>query len=102
MKKANAGINILIMLIVGMMIATAGVTLLYEKYSGYLGESKISGKAIITDVKSGVTVENVATEGAGEANTLILTVEPSEGSETIDMEDMVIVIEQKNTTAVLK
>jgi archaellin len=101
MKKAIAGVSILILLIVGLAITATGAALLYSKFSRYGRDSMISGKMVLDDIKSGVTIENIATRNDDSYDTLIVTIEPTEGSAPIDLGDMVIIIEQRNTTAIL-
>ena len=103
-KKANTGMGIIILIVAVMIITGVGATYLFKKSGLYINEASVSRGRILDEVKSGVNVETVVTEANDDNKIegLIITVEPDASSEPIDLTGMVIVIEQGNSTSILK
>ena len=103
-KKANTGMGIIILIVAVMIITAVGATYLFKKSGLYINEASVSRGRILDEVKSGVNVETVVTEANDDNKIegLIITVEPDASSEPIDLTGMVIVIEQGNSTSILK
>jgi len=102
-KKADAA-GVFILLITIIFITLAFVNFFVTESTEFNIEGEVTGRAALIDAKSGVDVEKIIskTNEDNQIDTLMITMEPIKGSAPIKLSDMAIIINQKNTTSILK
>jgi len=102
-KKADSA-AIFILLITIIFITLGFVNFFVTESTEFKSEGTMTGKATLVDARSGVDVEKIVSKKNedNQIDTLLITVEPIKGSAPIKLSDMAIIINQENSTSILK
>ena len=104
MKKAEGTMGMFILLILGFFLILTFLHFYYNESESFNSQLTKSNDVALDNANTGVDIETIVskTNDNNQIDTLIITMKPVIGSKPIKLEDMMIVINQENTTALLK